>query len=669
MARTKSLSIRVKILLLLTLLPLLVLGAYLLIAIQVFQDDKIAYVYEGTTSISRTLGLQANTDFNAILTSVRPILQEYGEQQTFGPISKALMNVEGPIVWVAAFMQGSDGKFAQKGLVVRDQGLESGSGRGTSEKKTDVPGTTNGTMSAGADEAGLLSGAPGSIAGNGDSDKADQVNKQNHAQAALEKVLAPGNFLETAMQQKRTVTIPLKEDAFLLSEYVNDPLNHRQIVFLVYFKSDDLFQGFRAPGGSNNFLVDGSGKVLIGPSEIEGKSLDSQFTLAALKNNDANTMNGTEEVKNTSGEAVLASFSKAQFANLTVVSSVPKKAALQAVTVLIRKSIIFFAVLLCVTVIVSLVASKGITAALTQLYQATQRVAQGRFDIRVKVNSNDEVGSLAASFNKMAAEVQRLLSETAEKARMESELKTAQTVQETLFPPVSAQIADLAVVGYYEPASEIGGDWWHYNWVNGKVFLWIGDATGHGAPAALITSAAKSASTIIENLKVDPATALDLLNRAIFDISKGNIMMTFFLACYDPRNRTLTYSNASHESPFLIRKSDNPPKKRDLVPLNEVNNPRLGQSRETRYQQTTIDLCDGDRILFYTDGIPDIQNPKKEAWGEREFIKAVLSSNKEYPPIDEAVSSMAKSFKAHRQGATLIDDITFFMVEVRGGIS
>ncbi|MBX3018910.1 MAG: serine/threonine-protein phosphatase, partial [Bdellovibrionaceae bacterium] len=209
------------------------------------------------------------------------------------------------------------------------------------------------------------------------------------------------------------------------------------------------------------------------------------------------------------------------------------------------------------------------------------------------------------------------------------------------------------------------GDWWHYNWVNGKVFLWIGDATGHGAPAALITSAAKSASTIIENLRVDPATALDLLNRSIYDISKGKIMMTFFLACYDPKTRVLSYANASHEAPYLIRKNENPPKKRDLIPLNDVNNPRLGQSRETRYQQTQIELGEGDRILFYTDGIPDIQNPKKEAWGEREFIKSILASNKDYAPIDESVARLTKSFTQHRQQAPLIDDITFFMAEVR----
>src|SRR5205823_2940179 len=111
-----------------------------------------------------------------------------------------------------------------------------------------------------------------------------------------------------------------------------------------------------------------------------------------------------------------------------------------------------------------------------------------------------EVGGLAESFNYMAAEVSRLMSETAEKARMQSELATVKTVQETLFPASQSQFGPIRIKGHFEPASECGGDWWNYSRVEDKIFLWIGDATGHGAPAALITGAACSAAAVIEGL-------------------------------------------------------------------------------------------------------------------------------------------------------------------------
>ena len=360
---------------------------------------------------------------------------------------------------------------------------------------------------------------------------------------------------------------------------------------------------------------------------------------------------------------------KSGFGNLAVISLVDKKQALAAVQDLIRMSLILAVLLISGVVIVGIVASKSLTSALTELFNATRKVAEGHFEIRVEVKSTDEIGSLANSFNAMAGEVSRLMLATAEKARMESELKTAKTVQETLFPAPEAMIGDLHVSGFYEPASECGGDWWHYCEVGNKIFLWIGDATGHGAPAALITSAAKSAATIIERLDVDAAQALDLLNRAIYDVSKGRIMMTFFLGCYDCTTHIFSYSNASHEAPFLIRKSDEPLKKKHLIPLNEVNNPRLGQDRETVYSQTQIALAPGDRILFYTDGIPDIQDPQKNSWGEREFIKGIIEANKDYQPVDQSVRLLAENFQNYRQKAPLIDDITFFMSHYVEGVS
>ncbi len=605
---SRAISLRIKFLLVLTLIPLVVLAAYLALAIEVFQSDKIAYVFEQTSSISRTLSAQANAEWGSAFSSARPILQDWTENQSFGPVSQSLISNEGPLQWVAVFEKDAQGIIQERTHVQK----------------------------SGSD-----------------------------AKAELALLQVGPAWFQKFQGKNRVVMVPFHDERVYILETVNLPTEGQQLFFIIQFKSKGLMEAFLAPGGTENFLIDPTGEILLGPSTQNSGDLRSSVPLPFLLNPESNIQSGTEEVNNTQDEKILISYSKVGFGNLFIVSVVPKKAALAAVQTLIRKSLIFFALLICVTLMISLVASKNLTATLTQLFLATQKVSQGNFNIRVPVTSQDEVGSLAKSFNKMAEEVSRLLSETAEKARMQAELQTAQTVQETLFPPVSAEIGTLQVTGYYEPASECGGDWWHYNWVNEKVFLWIGDATGHGAPAALITSAAKSASTIIESLQVEPASALNLLNRSIYDVSRGRIMMTFFLACFDPKTRVLTYANASHESPFLIKKSDSPPKKRDLIPLNEVNNPRLGQSRDTTFEQTSVQLGPGDRILFYTDGIPDIQNKKTESWGEREFLKAVLVANADFPPVNEAVARLSNKFQEFRQNAPLIDDITFFMVEVK----
>jgi sigma-B regulation protein RsbU (phosphoserine phosphatase) len=350
-----------------------------------------------------------------------------------------------------------------------------------------------------------------------------------------------------------------------------------------------------------------------------------------------------------------------------VTSLIDKKTALSVIKILLRKSLLFFGLLLFITLLVSILSSKTLTQALRELYSATKRVAEGDFSFRVNINSNDEVGSLAESFNLMSEEVSRLLSETAEKARMESELQTARTVQETLFPPLNANFSNIITLsGHYEPASECGGDWWHYTKVGNKILMCIGDATGHGAPAALITSAARSASSVMENFDLEPTEIMRLLNRAIYDVSKGKVMMTFFLAVVDLNSLQMTYCNASHEFPFLIKNTNRPPLKKDIIPLLDVTSPRLGQDRNTIYKHSTIKVDAGDLFLFYTDGIADIKNLKNESFGERNFIKVILECIKDYPSPSVTIDRLKHNIQSFRQGTILEDDVTFFVFRCEG---
>jgi sigma-B regulation protein RsbU (phosphoserine phosphatase) len=604
--KRRGLSIKYKILLLLTLVPLVTLAIYLYIAIGVFKKDKLAYVYDSGVAVAKTLSSQTTTELNSVLASAKPIMQEFLSQRSFGKVSQSIFESESKLQWIAAFRK-TDGKF----------------------------------------------------------EKLSQSEKTpNLAQRDLQSFGSLEPLLTEASTRGRLIRVPFKDDRVLIVERVGEDSEDEQHFFLILSRLPDLVNSFRAGANSDVFLINDKGFVLFGPQDSEATYITTKMPTDFLTNSLAQNLDyGTAEVKANDGKSILASFSKTNFGDLTVISLLDRDAAFQAVEDLIRTSLVFFVLLISGSTLVSLFASANLTGALTELFAATKKVALGDFEIRVQVKSGDEVGSLGESFNAMATEVSRLMGETAEKARMESELKTAQTVQETLFPPTVAQLNGLNIAGHYEPASECGGDWWHYCQVDHKIFLWIGDATGHGAPAALITSAAKSAATIIERLDVETGHALELMNRAIYDVSKGRIMMTFFLACFDQRTHELTYANASHEAPYLLKASEQPLKKKDLIPLNDVNNPRLGQDRETKYEQVKIKLNPGDRILFFTDGIPDIENPEKVAWGEREFVRAILTSNNDHPAVADSVQNLVDQFSLFRKGAPLKDDITFFMAQ------
>lgn len=604
----REFSIRYKILILMTLIPVLALGTYLLLALKVFREDKIAYVFDSSSNLSASLATQVKTQLNSTLGSTRSLFQDYLLTNKFSEISEQIFSSDSHLESIAVFKKNPTDKNA----VLANQIEKS---------------------------PGLWANYWASWEGQGES------------------------LLSLVEKSQRLVKIRVKDDRLFILEYVKDPKRDQGYIFALVYQASDLKEVFSETRSMTAALVDGTGFVFFGRSGTEGTYLAETIPLSFLKDSTQSVSQGAESVKDTTGKDLLVSYSKVGFADLFVVTFVDQSMALGATQLLMRKSLIFFVIMISFTAILSLLASRTLTQALTLLFNATQRVSEGKFDFKVQVKSNDEIGTLAANFNLMAEEVSRLLSQTAEKARMENELQTAKTVQETLFPETKSTIGSLSISGFYEPASECGGDWWHYCQIGDQVFLWIGDATGHGAPAALITSAAKSASAIIERLNVTPGQALELLNRCIYDVSKGKIMMTFFLASYNLKTAEFTYANASHESPFLIRKGSGELKKKDLIPLNEVNSPRLGQGRDTVYQETTIQLSQGDLIFFYTDGLQDIRNPEEKSWGEREFLKSLIQSNKDCPSAQVSTERMVQGFQAYRQGTQLIDDVTFFVVK------
>ena len=386
-------------------------------------------------------------------------------------------------------------------------------------------------------------------------------------------------------------------------------------ISVVLVESPNLFSLFQKNSRDKSFLFHRKRGLLIGEQPIVGLT---DYLTKNVFNKEASEK--TDETR--FGELdYLTSHSTVGAADLVVVSVIDKKSALEAVSQLIENSVAVTTILLTICLIIGVFAANGLTRTLRNLAEATSKVMEGDFSVRVKAESKDEIGDLAESFNKMTEEVSRLMLKTAENARMEAELKTAQTVQETLFPENHAALGPVFIYGQSEPASECGGDWWHYSQVGDRVFVWIGDATGHGASAALITSAARAAASVIEATgDITPAQAMTILNRAIHATSKGQMMMTFFIGCFDYSKNTFTYSNASHDPPFYLNKEiEGKPKRKDYFPLMEVNNPRLGEKSDTVFKEYEMKIERGDKFIFYTDGILDVKNDKDEIWGERRF--------------------------------------------------
>ncbi len=291
------------------------------------------------------------------------------------------------------------------------------------------------------------------------------------------------------------------------------------------------------------------------------------------------------------------------------------------------------------------------------------QIARGDLETRVEVSSTDEIGLLGENFNYMADQLVVLLRQTAEKATLEKELEVARTIQETLVPgndTVDRQFIKLS--GYFQPASQCGGDWWTYHDLkDGKVLVVIGDVTGHGVPSAMITAAAKAACDVARAVNNDDVAAtqlLEIMNRAIFESAKRKFVMTCFASVLDPKTRTITYANAGHNFPYLYRQQNGRGEFGSLM----TRGNRLGDLADSKYTSKSMEIMPGDVLIWYTDGIVECENDKGEEYGEKRFRASIRRvAHLEPAEMREGVVGASMQFFGDRPRK---DDITMVFARV-----
>ncbi len=254
----------------------------------------------------------------------------------------------------------------------------------------------------------------------------------------------------------------------------------------------------------------------------------------------------------------------------------------------------------------------------------------------------------------------------ADNVRMESELQTAAAVQQALFPKTLPQGDNLEWATYFESASETGGDWFGFmTQFRNQLFVMIGDVTGHGTPAALVTATACSACKVMEEIfyldytirhKIpSPADCLYYLNTAVYEVGHPNYLMTFFVGQIDLETGKMVFSNAAHNFPLLLRKDG---KLKHLLNANT----RLGYREVWEFSESSVQLEEGDTLLFYTDGLIENTNSAGEEWGEKRLKRVLKNSNDlSATEVMERIKEKAKEFY---QSQPYEDDVTLLSCRV-----
>jgi sigma-B regulation protein RsbU (phosphoserine phosphatase) len=284
----------------------------------------------------------------------------------------------------------------------------------------------------------------------------------------------------------------------------------------------------------------------------------------------------------------------------------------------------------------------------------------GVFDLESdELNAYDEhdleVLMLLASQVAIIIEKVMLHEQLIEKQRLETQLEIARQVQLELLPAKDPQLDGFDISAYNFPTEEVSGD--YYDWVriyDDQIGIVIADVSGKGVPAALLMAFLRASLRAASHIGYAPHISMSKVNYLLWESIERNQFVTAFYGILDATNRTLAYSNAGHNPPFLIdANGDAHFEERGGVPL--------GMFRDSRYYEYFASIEPGQIFVLYTDGVTEAMNSDGEEYGRNRLADAVRRART--LPARELIDFLHRDLMNWTDGRGAHDDVTFFIVK------
>jgi phosphoserine phosphatase RsbU/P len=311
--------------------------------------------------------------------------------------------------------------------------------------------------------------------------------------------------------------------------------------------------------------------------------------------------------------------------------------------------------------------SRSITNPLRTLAGASEEIATGNLDIEIpSIDSQDEVGKLAQSFENMKASLKEYIKElteaTAARERIESELEIAHDIQmgilHKVFPPFPDR-SEFEIYATLVAAKEVGGDLYDFFFMDDDhLCITVGDVSGKGIPASLFMAITKTLIKMKATKGLTPEKVLDRVNEDLSMDNPSLMFVTLFLGILNIRTGEMAYSNGGHNPPYVIRSSG------ELERLEITHGVALGVVEEFSYKSGTVTLQEGDSIFLYTDGVTEAMNPEDELYTEERMIEELHRLKDK--PIKELVDGIMESIREFAKGVDQSDDITMMRLKFYG---
>ena len=322
-----------------------------------------------------------------------------------------------------------------------------------------------------------------------------------------------------------------------------------------------------------------------------------------------------------------------------------------------------FLVMYVVALGLGLMLARSITGNIHELYRGTERLRQGDFGNRIRVQSRDQLGDLAESFNVMAASMQGLLMEQAEKQRLEEELRIARQIQMSLLPQGAVTLPGLRVSALCLPAAEVGGDYYDLLPLSPtRMGVLVADVSGKGTSAALYMAELKGLVLSLSRIYDSPARLLSEANRILAATLDPRSFITMTYAVVDTATQTMRYARAGHNP--MIHLEAGTGRTRVLTPAGLGLGIDEGARFDEILQEAEVPLRSGDLFLFFTDGLSEAMNGRAELFGERRLRDVIESAGNEGEEASVLKDRILAAIRTFVGDAAQNDDMTMVILKV-----
>ncbi|MDR0997141.1 MAG: SpoIIE family protein phosphatase [Zoogloeaceae bacterium] len=378
---------------------------------------------------------------------------------------------------------------------------------------------------------------------------------------------------------------------------------------------------------------------------------------------------GGERTLHHNGQTYL-SFTRPLPNGMVLAVNVPESELFADIHTVMRLALLaFLSTILLIVLITWKMLNRLVNRPVAALAKAALEIGQGRLDARIALPGHDELGALAAAFNRMADDLAQYIANlnavTAEKERFSAELGIAHDIQAAMLPSIFPPFPDTPQIDLYArivPAKQVGGDFYDFFLIGeNRLAVVIADVSDKGVPAALFMVIAK---TMIRNSAqpgLAPGEILAAANRQLCENNGTGMFVTALFGLLDLQSGVFAYANAGHTPPFIKRQNG------AFEPLALPPGMVLAAWENSVYPTAEITLDQGDVLFFYTDGVTEAEQANGEFLGEAR-LRAMLDAQMGELPghLRAFIGALSARLDAFTTGAEQHDDITMLVLSYAG---